>query len=417
MFARVTVMMWIASLGAVPVTLQAQDLSQFTSFTIDGKTVQAHGFVSQGFVATNQNNWLTMDTSSGSFAMTEGGVNLSSQITDKFRVGAQVYDRDYGQLGKWHPELDWALADFRFKPWFGIRAGKIKTTLGLFNDSQDMDFLHVFALLPQSVYSTDMRDSTLSHIGADLYGTFGLGKRLGSMSYTTYGGDNRESIHGGYPYNLQIHGVYLHQSGGPTWGGDLRWNTPVNGLLVGSSYEDDYITDSGLLNPSVALGGPNIFVPYTEWSRREFTQQFYGQYTIGNLEIDAEFRRFWRDFSIFSGQFEATVDPHMWYTSAAYRVAKHLQLGAYYSHFDLNWIVTAPGQVEAPSVSSPDRHLYDKVVCARFDITSNWYVKVEGHFMNGYGGFMYPDGFYPQVNPQGLKPNTIGLIVKTGFNF
>ena len=55
------------------------------------RTVQVHGFVSQGFVYTNQNNWLTMNTTAGSGAMTEMGLNVSSQITDKFRVGAQVY--------------------------------------------------------------------------------------------------------------------------------------------------------------------------------------------------------------------------------------------------------------------------------------------------------------------------------------
>jgi len=45
-------------------------------------------------------------------------------------------------------------------------------------------------------------------------------------------------------------------------------------------------------------------------------------------------------------------------------------------------------------------------------------VKVEGHFMDGYGvpGY-YPDGFYYVDNLQGLKPNTNALVVKTGFNF
>ena len=79
--------------------------------------------------------------------------------------------------------------------------------------------------------------------------------------------------------------------------------------------------------------------------------------------------------------------------------------------------MTAPGQVEAPNVSSPDRHLYDKVVTARFDMKNYWYAKVEGHFMDGYAGFQYPDGFYPQANPNGLKPDTNALVVKTGFNF
>ena len=44
-------------------------------------------------------------------------------------------------------------------------------------------------------------------------------------------------------------------------------------------------------------------------------------------------------------------------------------------------------------------------------------VKVEGHFMDGYGyPGLYPSGFY-DTDPQGLKPNTNALVVKTSFNF
>jgi hypothetical protein len=138
---------------------------------------------------------------------------------------------------------------------------------------------------------------------------------------------------------------------------------------------------------------------------------------VGNLRVDAEFRRFWRDFTIFNGAFRAMIDPHTWYASAAYRVSKHLELGTYYASLTINWLVTVPGQVEAPCTCSPDRHLYDKAVTARFDFNSHWYAKVEGHFMDGYGSIMYPTGFYPQQNPQGFQPNTNGLVVKTGYNF
>src|ERR1035441_1822145 len=83
---------------------------------------------------SNQNNFLSMPTSQGSFAFTDGGAIISTQLTDKFRVGAQLYIRNVGELGNWRPELDWALGDYRFTSWFGIRGGRVKTTLGLFND-------------------------------------------------------------------------------------------------------------------------------------------------------------------------------------------------------------------------------------------------------------------------------------------
>ena len=185
---------------AVQTPLQAQD------FKLLDRDVQIHGFASQGFVHTNDNNWLTMYTSNfGSGEFTDFGANVSTHVTDKFYVGAQIYDRRLGQLGRWHPSLDWAVASYRFTPWFGIRGGKVKTAIGLFNDTQDLDFLHPFALLPQSVYSTDLRDSTIAHVGGDFFGDISLGgKNRGKLSYTAYAGMRQDSHYGGYPYLLAM---------------------------------------------------------------------------------------------------------------------------------------------------------------------------------------------------------------------
>jgi hypothetical protein len=53
-----------------PLCLQAQE------FKIDGREVQIHGFASQGFIYTDDNNWLTMHTSQGSGAFTDFGANV-----------------------------------------------------------------------------------------------------------------------------------------------------------------------------------------------------------------------------------------------------------------------------------------------------------------------------------------------------
>jgi hypothetical protein len=56
-------------------------------------------------------------------------------------------------------------------------------------------------------------------------------------------------------------------------------------------------------------------------------------------------------------------------------------------------------------------------VTARVDLTRYWNVKVEGHFMDGWAGTFYPDGFYEAANPSGIKPKTNMILVRTGFNF
>jgi hypothetical protein len=392
--------------------------SQAQEFKLFDRTVQAHGFVSQGFVYTNDNNWLTMDTSQGSAAFTDFGLNVSSPVTDKLRVGAQIYDRNLGQLGQYHPSLDWAVADYRFKSWFGVRAGKVKTTLGLYNDTQDLDFLHTFALLPQSVYPTDVRDATIAHVGGDIYGNLPLSHRLGDISYTAYAGHRSDSIYSGYPYLLSQHETHFSNFGGLQYGADLRWNTPLKDLLIGISRLDQDTTGKGTsVNPLNPKGG---VIPYSEASKADWTNQFYGEYTIGKLRIDSEYRRYLRDQLIFGGVSENLINVRGSYLLASYQLTKRLALGSYYSRYSITSFFGGAVATIVPNqtdTSLPANHIYDKVISARIDLKKFWNARVEGHFMNGYGQGSYPDGFYPQQNPQGFKPNTNALVVKTGINF
>ncbi len=398
-------------LGMAPISMWAQE------FKVFDREVQIHGFASQGFVHTDNNNWLTMNTAGlGSGAFTDAGLNASTQVTDKFRIGAQVYDRKLGQLGDWHAELDWAVAAYKFKSWFGIRGGKVKTTLGLYTDTQDLDFLHTSALLPQSVYPTDLRDNNIAHLGGDLYGDIALSHHRGVLSYTAYAGQRNDSLHSGYPYLLASDHIYLTSLRGLQYGADLRWKTPFKGVLIGLSRLNEDLTGKGtyinFLNPAAGV------VPYQVSPNAEWTNQYYGQYSVGKLRIDSEYRRYFVDSS-YATTSEITTDVRGWYVAGAYRICKLLEIGTYYSRFTVTSTIggAAAGIIpEQTDTSLPQNHIYDEAITARIDLTRFWYLKVEGHFMNGYGN-TYPDGFYPQVNPQGFKPNTNALIVKTGVNF
>jgi hypothetical protein len=85
------------------------------------------------------NNFLTTQSSAGTFSMTDGGLNVVTNINDHLRIGAQAYSRNIGRIGNGHVQLDWGYADYRVKDWLGFRGGKVKSTLGLYNDTQDVD--------------------------------------------------------------------------------------------------------------------------------------------------------------------------------------------------------------------------------------------------------------------------------------
>jgi hypothetical protein len=385
-------------------------------FRLAGRPVQIHSFASQGFAYSNDNNYLTLKTSRGSFAMTDFAVNASIGLTDKLRIGAQIYDRNFGHLGRWRPELDWAVVDYRFRDWLGFRAGAVKTVFGLSNDSQDIDAVHTFALPPQAVYPTDLRDATLQHHGGDIYGEVPL-RGAGSLAYTVFFGRRSDSRTGGYPYLESAFGVRFDSFGGPQFGQDLRWRTPARGLLVGASHLGTTLTGKGTWT-SALPGQQPVTIPYEEHSRRNWSNQFYGEYTAGQWRLAAEYRRYWFDQVFLNELAELSTDVRGWYASAECRLSRRLVLGAYYSRWNISWWATLPGLVQPPSPDSPGRHLYDKVVAARVDLTRHWYLKVEGHFMDGYGTTnVYPSGFYLQDNPQGLRPRTNLLLTRTGWSF
>src|ERR1017187_6914846 len=93
--------------------------------------IEIHGFVTQGFLFSSHNNYLTMQSSSGSLQWTDGAVSVSDSLTDKLRVGIQLHMYQLGQLGGPNIQVDWASGDYRVNDHLGFRAGKVKTPLRL----------------------------------------------------------------------------------------------------------------------------------------------------------------------------------------------------------------------------------------------------------------------------------------------
>ena len=394
----------VLALYGLPCLLPAQ-----VDFPVAGRQVQIHGFFSEGFADSNNNNYLRMDTSRGSF-FTEAGLSVSSQVTDKFRVGAQVYERYIGELGRGKVYLDWALADYHWKDWIGFRAGKIKTSLGLYNDTQDQEFLHTWALLPQSLYPVDLRSVSIAHVGGDVYGNVSL-KRAGSLSYDAFAGTIPFDPRGGYLYGLQAQGANLKSIvTGRQTGFDLRWSTPLTGLTAGTSLAYTDRSFNGTLGLSPVL--------FSYWTKLERVTAYYGEYTHGNFRANAEYRNQTRraevtvEVPVHRVALQPGSDESAWFLSGAQRLSKRIEVGGYYSHYHVTLInpvmaVTGPGR----------DHIFDKVLTVRFDLAKFWDFKIEGHFMDGVGAPGQAHGFYPQDNPQGLQPRTNLLVVRTGWYF
>jgi hypothetical protein len=371
------------------------------SFKVGDHEVDVHGFMQQGFIYSTGNNFLTMATDDGSVKMTDGGINVSTKIVDKLRVGTQLYVRSIGQFGAGHLELDWAFADYHFRDWLGFRGGKVKTSLGLINDTQDMEFLHTWALLPQSVYPLDLRSVTIAHSGADVYGTLSS-KKAGSLAYTIYGGVFPDDKKGGYRYGIEDLGIGIE---GPIrrWGAgfDLRWTVPIEGLQTGYSR----LESSGTFDLRIPGLPVTSHTDISPWRQ----QAVYGDYQKEQWHFSGEYRR---------QHFETRAFPQLspglntsstgWFLSAAYRIAKPVEVGGYYTRFVSDTNLDA---------GLPANHISGPVVTTRLDLSKYVSVKVEGHFMDGYGSTTSPHGYYLRDNPAGLANTTNMLVVRTAVSF
>jgi hypothetical protein len=362
-------------------TLHAQDLSG----------IVVHAYVSQGFLFTSNNNYLSMKSSDGSPQWTDAAVNISDSVADNLRVGVQLHMYQLGEFGGSNVFVDWASGDYRVNDHFGIRAGKVKTIWGLFNDSQDIDAIFLWILLPQGSYSVDHKSFYLAHVGGDVYGGLSLGKRAGTLHYVAYAGQATIDLNDGYIQTFAELGlVFTNSLGGKTYGADLQWETPLKGLILGSS--GNWLAADGTA-PAGTFHSPAYLVP-----------SMYGKFNGGRVYLAGEYDRIPINAIITVGAtaIPFVADGRSWFAMGSYRLRKKFQVGSYYSHY-VN---------KASDTTQPANYSKDLVLSARYDFNDYFYGKIEGHFLHGTAL-----GYYTSTNPNGLAPNSNMLAAKIGFSF
>jgi hypothetical protein len=90
------------ALGAIPATAQS----------LDDLNIQIHGYATQGFLYSTNNNFFTTSSSNGSPAWTEAVLNVGAQPIPKLRVSVQARYFLLGNYGN-AITLDFASADYK----------------------------------------------------------------------------------------------------------------------------------------------------------------------------------------------------------------------------------------------------------------------------------------------------------------
>ena len=333
--------------------------------------VEIHGFVSQGAFKTNSNNYLARDSVDGSLEFSEAGINFTKAFGD-LRIGLQLFARDLGAIGDYKPQLDWYYLDYRVADWLGLRAGRLKLPLGLYNETSDIDSARVPVLLPQSLYPTQSRDYFLAQTGGELYGLLSLGV-AGALDYRAYGGTifiDVPSYSAAGSTSVRI--PYLY-------GGRLMWRTPLQGLQAGASAQelrlDVHYTPSGDVLATFPMPLPPDFKGNVELEVPVTIFVASIEYAAHDLSLSAEYLREWVEVesSLPEVYPESETTAEGFYLMASYHVTSWFTPGAYYS-------------LSYPNVedrNGRDAYQHDVALSLRYDLTDHWLLKLEGHYMSG----------------------------------
>lgn len=370
--------------------------------------VEIHGFVSQGFILTSENEYLAK-SKDGSVEFSEAAVNLTHSPMENLRLGFQLFAHELGPTGNYQPQFDWYYMDYRFADWLGLRVGRTKMPFGLYNEVNDIDVARVPILLPQSIYQVDHREYIYAQTGGELYGDVHLGA-AGSLEYRAYGGTlSLEGAPPPPPGVLETNGSVAY-----LYGGRLLYMLPVDGLLAGVSGQSLRLDSDIAFDPALQAGleglgllTPGVTYPTPiKWRVRRWIASL--QYAAHDLDVSAEYSRWYGAFINSPGPL--LLPPHIvnerYFIMASYRIAPWFTPGAHYSAYFAN----------VENRDALGQYQRDWAVTTRFDLNAHWILKLEGHLMRGTGRLdnrALNDGRPTDTLPQ----NWAAFLIKTTAYF
>lgn len=352
--------------------------------------IEIHAFVSQGFIKTTSNNYLAENSTHGSFEFSEVGINFSKQLTDRMRVGMQLFTHDLGPLGNYRTRFDWFYLDYRFWDFLGLRAGRTKLPYGLYNESSDIDAARVSILLPQSMYPVSNRDFLLAQTGGEAYGIVPLGT-AGGLEYRLYGGAIFYDTADATSTLSNVRGPYI-------FGARLMWQLPIEGLQLGASAQklrldgDATFPKEQIAQLQMAGQLPADFSGALKFHIPATLAVASVEYSAHDLLLASEYSRWWvsLDSSVPSFSVPQTVSERF-YVMSAYHVTPWFTPGVYYSVLFSNADDRrglAPPYGTPPGTAPLGRGAYqhDLALTLRYDLNSFWLLKLESHYMHGTAG-------------------------------
>lgn len=346
--------------------------------------LQIHGFASQAYITTSDNDVFGNSDNGGSFGLTEAGLNASMRPLPRLQVSAQVLSRRAGEGNSGMPRLDYGFLDYRIYSHevnqFGIRVGRLKNPFGFYNDTRDVAFTRPGILLPQSIYFDRTRNLGLSGDSVQLYGETAVAS-LGTVS-TQFGllwpivsdKDTELSILGALPRgHLNREVSYIGRGIFET--NDKRLRLGISGIWLNTSYDPEYKSNDPV--------GPGSF---------QFTPIYFSaQYNAEKWSLTSEYAirhiKFDNNFGLTNdGKFRNPINGinvfgESYYFQGEYRFTPKWEGIVRYDAFFAD-----RSNRDGSGFRTPHAHFAkDIMVGIRWNVTPQFMLRAEYHHVNGTG--------------------------------
>lgn len=337
------------------------------------QTVQIHGFLSQGFTHTSDNNFLGKTDDSVSFNFREFGINGSWSIVPDLQLAMQVVYRDAGKTDNSDVRIDYGLASYNLysteNTLINIRAGRVPTPLGFYNDTRDVASTRPGIFLPQSIYFDVNRNLALSADGGYFHveQQTDIGDFLVDFGLALPRMDDPD-------FNFKVlRGSPGEMEGDLSWVGRLgyEWNGGI--LRLALTYADingDYKPSKGAFLQAGSFRF-NPFIVSAQFNAEDWS--LTAEYALRKIRV--------KDFGFPANG----ATGQSFYVQGLYRFTEHFQGFVRYDDYIADLDDQKGLRAARPSVPNYARFAEDWTFGMRYEILPSLNISGEYHRINGTG--------------------------------
>ncbi|MGH8509562.1 MAG: hypothetical protein ACREVH_12725 [Gammaproteobacteria bacterium] len=372
---------------------------------------QAHGFLSQGYTYTSGNDFFGNSQGDGSLEFTELGMNVLGHPFPNLLLAVQGIYRDTGGSDEEDFRLDYANLDYHLDfgdaTTAGVRLGRVKNPIALYNETRDAIWTRPGVTLPQSIYfdAAGFRAPEIASDGGILYGRYRFGEHALSAEFLVaepldniggapafLAGPNTQGTLGGRP-------LYIGRAGYEWREGRVR--------LLFSAVDLDRDFESS--SPSMPSGNIKAFAPFVSAQVNLESWSFTSEYERISLKRTGL-------FPPPSPKFLRENTTESYYFQAEYRFMPRWSALARYDVFYGN-ADDHDGSAMARVTGLPRYRFFAKDLTfgLRWEFASDWLIAAEYHNVHGTGWLSPVDN--PQLDSDGGDGHWDLLAVMLSYRF